>query len=347
VVQKNWGAMAEQFTLSERSANAVVSLIRYLGMTFWPVNLAAFYPLHPSSHLQIWGASLVLLLLTGLVLLQTRMRPYLLTGWLWFIGMLVPVLGLVQVGSQSMADRYLYLPQTGLMVALIWTAHSLWAGSRTGRWIMCLTASASLVAMIPLTVRQIRTWRSTETLFAHAVASTRNNARAHSILGYELAQNGKRDEGIAHLNESLRINPDIAEAHGKLGHVAEQGLNYEQAVAHYERAVALNQGLVEAHNNLAWIRSVHPDAALRNGAQAVRLAERACTLTRYERTICIGTLAAALAEAGRFEEAVQTAMRARSNALKWGEVDLARTNEQLMESYRAGKPFRDSRMLSK
>jgi len=348
LVQKRAGAVSEHIELSERIGNAFLSFAKYLGKTFWPTDLSVFYPLTGDSYpALVWGALGLFLALTGLAVWGMRLRPYLFTGWFWFAGMLVPVIGLVQVGSQAMADRYAYLPQTGVVLAVVWLVIDLVGASHRRQTSLALCGFAILGILATLTVRQIGCWRNTESLFAQAVAADPANARAQSILGYTLAQEGRREEGLAHLKEAIRLQPTYGEAYGKMGHLVEQSRDYSGAVELYEKAIALNPRLSEALNNLAWLRAVHPDSSLRNGDEAVHLAERACALTGHEKTIYLGTLAAAYAEAGRFPEAIKTATQARDYALRWGEPELAQRNEELLKLYQAGTPYHDQGMASR
>lgn len=197
--------------LPERLANAVVSYVAYLGKTLWPTDLAVLYP-HPSltaTGLPAWqvaGAALLLASITAAIVTQRRTRPYLVVGWLWYLGTLVPVVGLVQVGLQSMADRYTYVPHIGLFVAVVWGAHDLATATGLRRAASAAAAGAVLV-LSALTWRQLGYWKDHETLFRHALAVTRDNSPAHAGLAAWLGRQGRNAEALSHAREAVRIAP--------------------------------------------------------------------------------------------------------------------------------------------
>jgi Flp pilus assembly protein TadD len=169
-----------------------------------------------------------------------------------------------------------------------------------------------------------------------------NNAEAHSKLALGLAREGKNGEAIAHLNEAVRLKPNDAQFHFHLATVLAAEKRPQEAVAQYQHALRLKPESVLALNNLAWIFATDEAAQIRNGAEAVKLAERACELTEHKQAFLIGTLAAAYAEAGRFPEAVKTAQAAAERATGAGQKDLAATNQKLMELYKSGNPYREA-----
>ncbi len=172
-----------QLSFPARAVNAVVSCARYLGKTFWPQDLAVFYP-HPAHWpvSAVAGSALLVAMISGLALWGSRQRPYLLVGWFWFLGLLVPVLGLVQVGVQSMADRYTYLPLVGIFILLAWGGAECLTAWRLPARVGIGVAALVLVLCAALTRYQLRFWRNTETIFTHAIAVTRNNWVAHHNL---------------------------------------------------------------------------------------------------------------------------------------------------------------------
>jgi hypothetical protein len=195
-------------SIAGRFSNALVSCAAYLGMIFAPVDLGVIYP-HPVDPQPLRaGASAVLLAtLTGLAWWQRKKRPYLLFGWLWFLGVLVPVLGFVQVGSQARADRFTYVPALGIFVAVVWLIRDL--GARSPRALRLL-AGPVLAACALLTARQVTYWMDGATLFEHTIAVTENNACAHSNAGLHRARDGDLEAAIRHFQQSLRIQPDQA-----------------------------------------------------------------------------------------------------------------------------------------
>jgi protein O-mannosyl-transferase len=253
LVQQHCGAMAQSESLAwgARAANALVSYARYLGKLFWPSDLAVFYP-HPGS----WPLPLVLAagaLLAGLSALfawQRRQRPHLLVGWLWFVGTLVPVIGLVQVGEQAMADRYTYLPSLGLFILVIWGLDELtrpWRNRTAG----LLAAGAAVAACgLAATSRQLAYWQDSETLFRHALAVTADNHLAHNNLGTTLYVKGRMAEAITEYQAALRLKPNDTEAHHNLGLAFLNGDRTDEAIAQFRMALQLKPDYVKAHYNL-------------------------------------------------------------------------------------------------
>jgi tetratricopeptide (TPR) repeat protein len=470
MVQKHGGAMkvGERLSLDARIGNALISYCRYLGKTFWPTDLAVYYP-HPGH----WPLEEVLLaggFLCGIsvfLFMQRGRYPFLLMGWLWFVGTLAPVIGLVQVGGQAMADRYTYIPSLGLLILIIWGAYEL-----AGRWRqqvigLAVAGLAAIVLCGAVTRQQLGYWQDSEILFRHTLEVTENNAiahynlaialfhkgqideamsqlqeairlkldyaDAHYNLGIALLQKGQTDEAIGQFWEAIRLKPDYADAHNNLGialgmkgqtdeaisqfqqairlkpDFADTHINLgvalarknqiDEAISQYQEAIRLKPNFADAHNNLglalfgkgliygaisqfqeairlkpdyadaqsnlakalelkniliapksdpaalnnlAWELATNPDARLRNGALAVKLAERACEVTHYRMTIMIGTLAAAYAEAGRFDDAMATAQKAVVLAQENGEQELLRKNQELLELYRHHEAYRES-----
>lgn len=209
LAQQGAGAMVglDRIPLGARVANAFVACAGYLRLAFWPTGLAVFYP-HPAAGIGLAQAGLCFGLVAGLsaaAAFAWRRRPPLLVGWLWFLGMLVPTLGLVQVGAQSMADRYAYLPLVGLAIALAWGAPDLLAAtgmtSRARRVGLAVAALASLAALFTVSAVQLRVWRDSESLFRHALAVTRDNFIAHAHLGDALLASGRAEEAARHWEE--------------------------------------------------------------------------------------------------------------------------------------------------
>jgi tetratricopeptide (TPR) repeat protein len=296
VAQRSAGAVADltQLSLFSRLANAPVAYATYLGKTFWPRGLTVFYP-HVAQSLPGWkiaAALALLLLLSGLALRTARRHPAFSVGWFWFLGTLVPVIGLVQVGSQSMADRYMYLPLVGLALAVAWELPELatrWIpDARRRRAALAAAACACVAALGATTSLQLRHWRDSEALMRHALAVTHNNHIAHAHLGIALLERGEVAAAVAHWRESARLRP----------------------------------GFLEVANNLAWLLATTPDPDQRDPAGAIELAERAVRLAPAAAAV-VDTLAAAYASARRFDEAAQAAQRAHSLASQSGEVALA------------------------
>jgi len=363
--------------LDLRIKNAVVSYIRYIGSTLWPTDLAVCYP-HPGvwPGLDVIVSLVTLMTVTGIVIWQTRRRPYLLVGWFWFMGTLVPTIGLIQAGVQAMADRFAYVPVIGLFILIVWGIGDFAAQVRLPKPVMPLAAGAALLGCIACTSLQLRYWKDSVTLFTHAIDVTENNFTAHTVLGLALSAKGKTNEAIAQFSEAIRINPLCADALNNLGvlltrlgktdearpclekatrlkpqfaevvgklavELASKG-HIEEAITYYRDALRWKPDQADTCNNLAWLLATNPDAKFRDGAEAVRLAARACELTHYKTPILVGTLAAAYAEAGRFDEAVATGRKARALALAGGQEALAQKNARLLKFYRAKQPYHEA-----
>ncbi len=238
--------------LGTRLLNALLSYVRYLGKLFWPKDLAIFYPYGGDDRI-LWhglAAGLLLLALTGLAGWQVRRRPWLAVGWLWFLGTLVPVIGLVQVGAQSMADRYTYIPAIGVYAAVVWGVSGLAAGSRWRRAAAAAAAGLALATLGGLAWHQAGYLKDSKQVFLHAVRVTRGNYLAHNNLGVALAAEGSRAAAFAQYEKALESWPDYADALANVGLAyADSGLD-ELAVGFYERAVAGNPRHVQALINL-------------------------------------------------------------------------------------------------
>ncbi|MGD0745743.1 MAG: tetratricopeptide repeat protein, partial [Verrucomicrobiota bacterium] len=360
----------EQISFPLRVGNALISYVTYVGQTFWPSGLAVLYPF-AARDVVVSSVALSLAVLVGIstgVYVVRRQRPYLLTGWLWYLIMLTPVIGIIQVGSQARADRHTYLPQIGLCLLLTWAAAELCASWRQRR--VALGGGAVIILMALIFCARVQTayWRNSELLWTHALACTSGNWVAHDSLGIALFQKGNVDEAVAHLQKALEIKPDYALAHNNLGNAllekgkvdeaivhyqmaleiepdyadahynlgnalvqkgnADEAIvhfqkalqtypdsaevhhnlgnallkngNWVEAIAQFEKALQINPDYAEARNDLAWVLATCPEASLRNGNQAVALAQRANQLTGDGNPAFLGTLATAYAEAGRF-----------------------------------------------
>jgi len=500
-----------EWMLSERVENTLVSYVRYIGKTFWPVDLAVFYP-HPPGGWPGWqviAAGILVAVISLAAFRAARTRPYLFTGWFWFVGTLVPVIGLVQIGSQSIADRYMYVPSIGLLVAVVWGLRELVGTQPARKAVASGITVAALIMCAVLTARQVEHWKNDLTLFVHAeritsphivtldhlitgfLYSGRTNeanarvktamevapheyvtwyhagnmfaaggeldkaveqyqkglnlnpgspelnsrmgialhrqgrlqeaivhyrraqeagnreaevnlanalvgvedagsavteyvsimrdqpdsARLHCDLGGAYVQKGRFEEAARHLKEAVRLKPDYGEAHLRLGmalggqrkfleaseHLQKAAeLNpkdplphqwlalawtelsdMEKAIAEYQRAIQIKPDLAPPMNNLAWLMATHPEAKFRDAKEAIQLAERACELTKRRQPVFLGTLAAAYAEGGRFEDAVTTAELATTLAEAEGQKEVAEKNRELLKSYRAGQPWRE------
>ena len=248
------GGALRTFPLPVRLENALISYAAYLGQMFWPKGLAVFYP-YPQSPAawQAVIAGLVLAGITALALLAWKARPYLAVGWLWYLGTLVPVIGLVQIGSQSRADRYTYIPMTGITIMLAWGAADAVRKWPRAKNAMVGAGAVGCLACAALTWHQAGYWRNSEDLFQHAIDVTQDNAVAELNLGsYLMSVPGRAMDAITHLKNALRIDPNNALAHGNLGILLEnQPGRLDDAIAEFREAVRLDPQLAVSHDNLA------------------------------------------------------------------------------------------------
>ncbi len=498
-----------QFT--NRLAHVPVAYMRYIGKTLWPDNLAVFYPykIIGFDSATPYVAGLALLAITIAVVTRAHRQPYLLMGWFWFLGTLVPVIGLIQVGRQSIADRYTYIPLIGIFIMAAWGGQQIARHLPRLRLALSLGATALVIAAAVVTRHQLRHWENSKLLFEQALRVTQQNEVAHNNLGAALMVEGDLKNARRHFESALRINPrhqwarmnlgaiqvqtgEIEEGTAKLrqlvaewptaiayhtlatalldtGNYAEaadylrlavqlqpdsfnarmnlgtalthlhrvqdalphfiaaaklrpdhpdaqfnlgaasaalgkldlagtallkclrlrpqdakarrlladvmlkqQNINgaitnlaelvklepnpntafdlaqllvqtgkAEIAISYYRIALELKPDWPQAYNNLALILATHPDERVRNGPEAVALAERACALTQSSVPVYLSTLAAAYAELGRFDDAIRTAEQAVALAEARGLTNIARRNTELLQLYQAGKPFHD------
>jgi protein O-mannosyl-transferase len=405
ISQKHAGSVValENFPLSDRLANAIVSYARYLSKTFVPINLCAYYP---QEQWQLWQVAGSLVLVSGLTILALasfRRRPYLFVGWFWFLGMLVPVIGFAQVGFQSMADRYTYLPHIGLFIAVVWGA------AEIGRKPALVVVTLAAVVSAALTLQQVSYWRDSEVLFERTLRLTKNNVSGEYFMALAYESEGQKEKSIPHFIEAIRGNPDNIKAITHLGRIyAGMGklddakaqfeaalridsdlplthMNFadvllrqgkrDEAIDHFIAAMQLNPGIPEAHyelsnllsakhdfggaidhlktaiqlkpdwpialNSLAWTLATQQNAQWRNGADAIRYAEQAATLTKNSDPGILDTLAAAYAEVGRFPDAIRTAETAIQVAQTSGQSNLINDFSSHLKLYRSGTPYRE------
>ena len=309
VVQNHAGAVitVESLPLDARVENALISCCRYLGKMFWPGGLAVYYPLPGHWPLvNVAQAGLFLCGISALVFLDRRRHPFLLTGWLWFVGTLVPVIGLVQVGEQSMADRYTYVPSLGVLILTIWGAYELIRRWRYHEIALSVACSAAVILCLALTRQQLGYWRDSETLFRHTLEVTENNDIArislgcvlldqghageaqkqfqeavriepdydlgHIDLGCALLDQGHADEALNQFQEAIRLKPDDPLAYNGLGNVFDKQGRTDEAISQYQKAIRLEPDYAEARNNLgiALGKKGQSDEAISQFQEAIR-----------------------------------------------------------------------------
>jgi len=445
IMQRRSGAVmsTSMVNMGERASNALLSYMSYLGKMIWPTDLAVFYP-YPSSFalVKVIGAIVFLLTVSVYSVLRLRRRPYLAVGWFWFLGTLVPVIGLVQVGAQAMADRYTYIPLIGIFVVVAWGVVDL-LGNRVKNSQLVLSGSLILILCLVGTRMQLRHWANDEALYGHAIEVTTgnfmmhhnlgkilegkgrtdeaiknyraaveingwrpsqlnlgvllsgqgneseaikgyrralrsrpNDASIHNNLANSLAATGAVDEAIVHFREAVRIRPSyfqaqsnfalalvragrpdeaitaaraalrvkprFAQAHNALGIALAAKGHPREAIASYREAIRLLPGWPPAMRRLAWLFATYPDGAIRDGAEAVRLASKASARTGNKNARMLDTLAAAQAENGNFKGALIVAEQALAAARSAGDDSFADEIETRLALYRDGVPFRDT-----
>jgi protein O-mannosyl-transferase len=250
--QRNTGAMMSlaRLSLADRLGSAIVGYLRYVGKAFWPANLAVLYPIQKPSPLAVSVAALVLVAVTAAALLAFQRRPYALVGWLWFLGMLLPVIGLVQVGFQSIADRYTYVPLVGLSIAVIWTVSETVASQPRLRHAAATAAVIALVALAIGTYEQTQYWKDSITLFEHTIAVTNGNYIIHNNLGIDLQAAGRLREATEQFRLAIAADPEYKDALNSLGAILAYQGDKAQAIALHRRAIAADPNYANAHINL-------------------------------------------------------------------------------------------------
>ncbi|MGD0597741.1 MAG: tetratricopeptide repeat protein [Sedimentisphaerales bacterium] len=253
LAQVNAGAATNMVSmpLGLRAENVMVSYIRYIGKLFYPTSLAVLYPLDANGYplWETWGCLLLLLAVTTVVILERRKHRFLLTGWLWYLGTLVPVIGLVQVGVQAMADRYMYLPGIGIYIIVAWLASEAVAKLRLPKIVPAITGVVILVALLLITRTQVEYWKNSESLFRHSLDVTTNNYVMYSNYGQVLKSKGRLDEAIDNFRRALELNPGWVEVHDKLAcALQDKGLDAE-AVAEFELVLRIKPDKTDTRNS--------------------------------------------------------------------------------------------------
>lgn len=360
-----------------RLSNAVLSYCRYIKYTLWPVRLVINYP-YPRifSLSEVVICAIVLVLVTVWAWRHAKEFPFLVTGWLWFLGALVPTIGIVQVGTQSMADRYMYVPSIGLFIIAAWGGYDLATRRQIPSLAMFGGAALAVGACIPLSVAQVYCWRNSIALYEHAIRLRPDDVTAEYDLATTLAKQGDLDSARSHFERTLQLSPNSFMAHeslaellgeqekfieaipefeaatrlyssadpdfhtrfaGALAHVG----RISEAIDQYQLALKLDPQEEDAMDGLAWILATNPDDKIRNGAEAVRLAEHARDIAGGTVPKFFVTLAAAYAEAGRFDDAIAVAKKAEQLSTAAGDKNLTEKSKQMTELFATHHPFRD------
>ncbi len=267
--------LTEKVSLPGEISNALVSYVTYFGQTIAPVNLAASYP-NPENHFAVWKSifsAALLAMISGAAFACRRKHPYVLVGWLWYLGMLVPpIIGFTRAGH-AQSDRYTYLPQIGLTIAIAWLTEQTCATLSWGRRISAAGGLASILAFMWMSQIQATYWRDDQTLWKHALAVGESNSLAHNNLGSVLLQKKETEKAMAEFQRALQINPNDAEAHDNLGSAFLQDNQVDKAMEEYEKALQINPRLVSAHYNLGnvYLRALHTENAIRQYQLALEI----------------------------------------------------------------------------
>jgi tetratricopeptide (TPR) repeat protein len=278
-----------------------VSYAKYLLRTFWPNDLAVYYPF-ARSGIPVWqtiGAAFLLIGITAYCFFRRRLQPYLIVGWLWFVGTLVPVIGLVQVGGQTMADRYFYIPSIGLFIALVFGLADVARNWRVAASLSAGIAGGVLLIFATLTNAQIQRWHDSFTLFEHTLAVTPPNLRIEYNLGMALGDSGKYDEAAAHFEKALQIDPNFYDALVGMGVTRVYQGRLPEAIQYFQTAIYSQPDLPKAHVQLAqalWKQN-RDQAALEEMQRASQSAPHDAEI--------LGDLGLALELAGRIPEAIE------------------------------------------
>lgn len=310
------GAAVRTFTdipIVLRLSNALVSYAKYLMLTFWPHDLAVYYPFTPTGipAWQIIGAAFLLIGITAFCLFQRKSRPYLSVGWLWFLVTLVPVIGIVQVGGQTMADRYFYIPSIGFFIALVFGLAGIAQTRRLAASLIASIASGVLLVLAILTNAQIHLWRDSFTLFEHALAVTPPNLPIENSLGIAMDNSGRYDGAAAHFEKALQVQRDHYEVLVNMGVTRYHQDQLPEAIEYYQAAIRSQPDAPEAHAQLclALWKQNRNEAAYDEVHRASQLAPKDANIRNY--------LGIALGRLGRFPEAIDQlheALRLNSNS---------------------------------
>jgi Flp pilus assembly protein TadD len=337
LVQDRSGVVASLSTVSlgQRLANVPVAYVRYLGKIFWPTGLAVFYDYERWNFYQVAGAVFFLGLITAWVVSQRRLRPYLVVGWFWFLGMLLPTIGLVQVGHQSMADRYSYLPSVGISIMAAWGLCDLVARHPLRLRAASIAGALALAACAALTARQISFWKTPVALFSHAAELSDQDCQTCYNVGCRVMEQGNYTRAIRCFERALKAagknDPPslLARVQNNLGCALLEQRQITNAVGHFEKALNLQPRYPQAYYNMgrAFMTNGQPNVAADCFQRALALDQN---------PVVLGALASAYAQAGNLAEAVAAAQRARQLALAQTNTVMVKSLDSQLRLYQAG-----------
>ena len=296
----------ERLSFASRIQNTIASYVTYLGKMIWPLNLAVFYPYPKHFNAELVAADfLFLICVTVIVIMSVRKLPYLVTGWFWYLGTLIPVIGIVQVGSQSMGDRYAYIPSVGIFIIVSWGLTDIFRRWNYGGRVVLSILSVGVLGLYTCsTYIQISTWKNSETLFSHALDVTNDNYLAYNNLGVALYNRGDVDGAIQHYQESLKIKSNYINAHCNLGIALTKEKKYTEAFVHYKECLLIEPGYPEAYYNMgvAFSDMGRKDEAFNQYLEALK--------NNPNHENAHNNLGLLLAEKGNFDEAIQHYLKA-------------------------------------
>lgn len=269
IAQQEGGAVRslDAISLKVRTANALVSYVSYIGKMIWPHNLSVYYP-HPvnlptwqtgGANLLMWqaaGAGLLLICLFFLLLKTARKLPYFAVGWLWYLGTLVPMIGMVQVGSHALADRYTYIPLIGLFIVVAWGVSDLTKKWNYRRIAITMSTGVLLLILMACTWFQVRHWENSIKLYKHTVKATPDNPLMYVNLGITLHEKGRFDEAVSSYLEALRIRPNYGKAHYRLGFALDRQGKVDEAISHYSEALRIKSNYDKGYYHLGMSESI-------------------------------------------------------------------------------------------
>lgn len=370
------GRWTRESPLAWRVSNAFVACMGYIWKMIYPLHLDPDYPRDATrlSLVEITFAVALIVFITAVALILRKTRPYVITGWLWYLGMLVPVMGVFDVGWQARSDRYTYLPQIGLYLLITWSIAEISTSWRYRREILGVGAGVIIATLTWFARVQTSYWQDSESLWTHTLAVNSDSDVAHNGLGIVLWEKGQREEAIshfekavnirpwnvfaqnnlalslfrqgrleeaiAHLQMSLQSQPDNTETRKILGAVLFQAGRVNEAIAQWEQTLKIQPADWEARNSLAWVFATYPNTSIRDGRRAVNLAQEALRLSGGKNPLIFRTLAAAYAESGRYAEAIDTAQRGLELAAAQGNSALAESLRSNIAVYQTNSPLR-------
>jgi Tfp pilus assembly protein PilF len=343
IAQREAGAMSPLTNVSfdARIINVFVSYIRYIHKLIWPSGLAVFYPHYQRN----FGDAIVIFsifvfsIITIVCLYLGRKKKYTAVGWLWFVGTLVPMIGLVQVGAQAMANRYMYISMMGLLIIIAWSVKELIANYPGLKYAAAVSAAAVLSVAVILTRTQVKHWENNLTLFGYALEVTDRNFLAESCYGMALVEKQQPREAVPHLKKAIKISPGFSDAYSNLGTAYILLGRNKEAVKYLQKAIELKSDNTKALNNYAWLLATQKEVSAEDAAKSFELAFRACELTKHKYPELLDTLAVAYAAAGRFAEAIKISNQAIDIAKVTRQENLVDEIQSRIKLYKEGQRY--------